>query len=269
MVWLALALVGCATSTTVEPLGDDAVCDVLFGLPNDNSGLDEQECQPQIVSDGEVVWQAPVYTEADLAALGALTLLDTLQALPEDPYLTPDVFQPRPTRVCAVHLDGAGGYTLTTHAGVEQARISGGRITHGGGCGLCSTLEDFVVYAGTGDLTQPVRQCGLETFNDGHEANVACLEDIGFTPPCADIWARNTAHTRAECLSDCIALLDEPYHTSSGAPNACIACDEAQSGPVFKAVAGRTRRNSGLPTALCRECGSVWRVDQHDVLALP
>jgi len=31
----------------------------------------------------------------------------------------------------------------------------------------------------------------------------------------------------------------------------------AQSGPVFKAVAGRTRRNSGLPNALCRPCSEV------------
>jgi hypothetical protein len=32
---------------------------------------------------------------------------------------------------------------------------------------------------------------------------------------------------------------------------------EVQSGPVFKAVAGRTRRNSGLPNALCRPCSEV------------
>ena len=31
----------------------------------------------------------------------------------------------------------------------------------------------------------------------------------------------------------------------------------AQSGPVFKAVSGRTRRNSGLPNALCRPCSEV------------
>jgi hypothetical protein len=38
---------------------------------------------------------------------------------------------------------------------------------------------------------------------------------------------------------------------------ACLLCGETQSGPVFKAVAGRTRRNSGLPKALCRPCSEV------------
>ena len=47
------------------------------------------------------------------------------------------------------------------------------------------------------------------------------------------------------------------YHTPDGALNPCIQCDEDESGPVFKAVAGRTRRNSGLASALCRPCESV------------
>jgi hypothetical protein len=59
----------------------------------------------------------------------------------------------------------------------------------------------------------------------------------------------------------CIALLDDPYHEPDGALNACLQCDEDESGPVFKAVAGRTRRNSGLATALCRPCETVWRVE--------
>jgi len=33
------------------------------------------------------------------------------------------------------------------------------------------------------------------------------------------------------------------------------------SGPVFKAVAGRTRRNSGLASALCRPCESVYPLE--------
>jgi len=48
-----------------------------------------------------------------------------------------------------------------------------------------------------------------------------------------------------------------PYHLPDGRLNDCLLCDEVQSGPVFKAVAGRTRRNSGLPNALCRPCSEV------------
>ncbi len=42
-----------------------------------------------------------------------------------------------------------------------------------------------------------------------------------------------------------------------GSLSPCIACDEDKSGPVFKAVAGRTRRNSGIPNAICRPCDQV------------
>ena len=134
-------------------------------------------------------------------------------------------------------------------------------MTHGGGCGLCSSLADLAVYAGNGDLTAPVRQCGLVGAVGGFEATVACLRELGFTPPCAQIWAYNTRHTQQECFDVCVALLDDPYHEPSGALNACLQCDEDRSGDVFKAVAGRTRRNSGLATALCRPCETVWRVE--------
>ena len=80
---------------------------------------------------------------------------------------------------------------------------------------------------------------------------------LGFTEPCAQIWYFNTLHTRERCLAPCVAALDEPYHLPDGSLNECILCDEVQSGPVFKAVAGRTRRNSGVASALCRPCREV------------
>ena len=213
--------------------------------------------------DGEVLFEAQSVTDAMLDDWRAATHLDPLDALPTDPYLAPDAVLADVApdgSVCAIHRE-EGGYRLQTHASVEVARDAGGRITHGGGCGRCSSLQDLAVYAGTPDLTTPVRECGIEGFVTGHEGNVACLEALGFSPACADIWARNTAYTREVCLDVCLELLGAPYHDDDGDPNACIQCDEDLSGPVFKAVAGRTRRNSGLPTALCRPCGSVWRIE--------
>eukprot|EP00924_Labyrinthula_sp_SR-Ha-C_P007970 snap_masked-scaffold_41-processed-gene-2.46-mRNA-1 protein AED:0.18 eAED:0.23 QI:0/-1/0/1/-1/1/1/0/330 len=42
---------------------------------------------------------------------------------------------------------------------------------------------------------------------------------------------------------------DGPYRL-----NACLQCDECRSGPIFQLVAGRTRRNSGIQSA-------IWRPD--------
>ena len=97
----------------------------------------------------------------------------------------------------------------------------------------------------------------------GEEANIECLMNIGFDGPCAQIWYFNTRHTSEVCLDVCMALLEAPNHNPDASLNACIQCDEDESGPVFKAFSGRTRRNSGLPSALCRPCEAVSPVD-HD-----
>jgi hypothetical protein len=86
---------------------------------------------------------------------------------------------------------------------------------------------------------------------------MACLRALGFTAPCAQIWYFNTLHTRDQCLLPCLAALGQPYHQADGTLNECLVCDEEKSGPVFKAVAGRTRRNTGVPNAMCRPCAEV------------
>ena len=57
--------------------------------------------------------------------------------------------------------------------------------------------------------------------------------------------------------------IDEPYNLEDGSLNACLQCDEDVSGDVFKTVAGRTRRNSGLASAICRPCETVWRIEHR------
>ena len=49
--------------------------------------------------------------------------------------------------------------------------------------------------------------------------------------------------------------------------NRCLECDERESGPVFKSWAGRTRRNSGLTSAINRPADSLARLSQ-DFLGL-
>jgi hypothetical protein len=133
---------------------------------------------------------------------------------------------------------------------------------------VCSTLQDLAVYLGTPNLGDPVRECALIGFGGDPEGTLACILDLGFTEPCAQIWAFNSANTRRACLEPCLAALDEPGQSPDGSLNACLACDEEQSGPVFKAVAGRTRRNSGIPSAICRDPGEVARI-RHDEYPWP
>jgi hypothetical protein len=259
VVLAALALAACG-ETAPEPAAvtPDPGCAALFGQPSRNTGLSADQCRPTCTCGGQT-FTPPAYTEAELLALEARVLIDPPEPPASDPYETPAAFPERPSAVCAVLSDDAValGYRLQTFEDEPTAAAAGAQLTHHGACGLCSSLADLTVYLRRSDLTTPVRDCGLRGFKEGDEANLQCLRDVGFTPACAAIWFYNTRHTRTECLSECLAHLNKPHHLDDGGLNPCIQCDEDKSGAVFKAVAGRTRRNSGVPTALCRPCDSV------------
>ena len=225
--------------------------------------MSDAQCFARIEGETET-WLPPVWDADRLAELRAWTL-DPAQEVPsEDPYGEDKDWTPVAGAVCAVHRTQKNTYRLETHDSVQAAWDAKGIVTHGGACGLCSSLADLAAYAGTTDLTEPVRQCGLKGLTEGLEAVDACIqEQVGFTPACSRIWAYNTQNTRNACLDSCLAALDDPYHLENGTLNPCLQCDEDESGPVFKGVAGRTRRNSGLATALCRPCESVWRLDHN------
>lgn len=264
-----LALASC-TSTPAGGPGDagldasDAqvdVCAALFGVPNENTGLDETQCRPVCGCDADA-FMPRVWDAASLAALRATTWTDATAELGADPYAAPPPPPPPADTVCAVLFSAAtpNSYSVATFASTGDAVASGAIVTHAGACGVCSSLQDLAVYAGTPDLTAPVRQCGLDQLGD-FPGLVGCLEGLGFTRPCAQIWAYNTEHTRAACGAVCLRLLRAPYHLADGGLNDCLACDETQSGDVFKSVAGRTRRNSGLANAMCRPCSEVIHLD--------
>lgn len=232
----------------------------LFGTPNEKTGLSSEQCRPMCTNCSDGTFESPTFDEARLDALRAWTLVDAPALLASDPYETePPVVSP--SSVCAVVVEDAEArtYNVRTFESREAAENEGAIVTHYGVCGLCSSLEDLAVYAGTPDLTDPVRACGLRA-SSSHASLRACLEELGFTSPCADIWAYNTTHTRNACLSVCVRLLSAPYHNADGSLNACLQCDEDMSGDVFKAVAGRTRRNTGVASSMCRPCSEVHRI---------
>ncbi len=249
-------------------------CTVLFGRPNAQTGLSDDQCQPRCACRDDLgtdrVWQPPDYDEAFLAALTATAHANPYALLSEDPYangMAPPTDTPE--TVCAIRwepqddLPGPPRYNLETFASAAAAAAAGATPTHFGGCGRCSTLDNLAVYIRYPDLTEPVRACGVLGITQGETANLECLQDLGFDPACAQIWYFNTVNTRTLCFEVCVAALDAPFHEPDGSLNACLQCDEDLSGPVFKAVAGRTRRNSGLANALCRPCNEVEPIEHN------
>ncbi len=257
-----------SAATSITDAGTDAVlpsdqggiaCSTFFGRPTEKTGLTEEQCAPRCDC-GDRSFEAAEFDATRLERLSALQWSNPAQELAGDPY-----GEPAPTvneQVCGVVVDGSS-YSTQTFESAAMAETAGAVVTHFGVCGVCSSLQDLAVYASSIDLTTPVRQCGIVGIAQGEEASLQCLLDLGFTTPCAQVWYYNTLHTRTECQDVCIRLLNAPYQNPDGSLNECLACDEEKSGPVFKAIAGRTRRNSGLASALCRPCEDV-RALGHD-----
>jgi hypothetical protein len=165
-----------------------------------------------------------------------------------------------PDAVCAINYLGDASrqtYVTYTFANAAAARANGSFVTHLRPCGLCSSTVDLAVYLGSPDLTNPVRKCGLKGAISRKWA-ISCLTGLGFSPSCALIWYYNTVNTRKNCLEVCLKYINAPNNEGPNGPlNPCLQCDEDKSGPVFKRVSGRTRRGSGLLSAIWRPPSTV------------
>lgn len=196
-----------------------------------------------------------------------------------DPYATENTqivqrWMKEPTRateVCAVRFmdPDRSSYELRRFDSSPEAEESGFIVTHQGRCGSCSTLEDLAIYLSVPDLTTPARHC---TRRFGINSKKQCFQErIGFTPYCSESWAYNASNTRRECLGTCISdygffnLLFRRYPgpntDDNGQLRSCLRCDEEMSGPGFKYSAGRTRRNSGIQSAIKRTESEIFPVD--------
>lgn len=248
-------------------------CSHLFGLPTKNTGLTDEQCQP-IIDLPDLHWEEPIYTNDYVEQLENAVLLTDMREkfynITEDPYPNQDEYLGKHTEhtVCGILIQ-TDGYELETYDSKEEAENAGAEITHYGPCGLCSTMQDLAVYIREPDLTAPVRACGVAGLTKpAAEAEAIareCLQDIGFSDPCIDIWYWDIENTKNSCMATCLkdSNLTKPHHNEDLSLNACVQCDEDESGPLFKVMSGRTRRNSGLSSALCRPCQTVQPVDHH------
>lgn len=183
------------------------------------------------------------------------------------------VTKPTNTQVCAVRFTDSNrtDYELRTFATPEKAIANDYVITHRYHCGTCSSLRNLAVYMAKPDLTTPARSCARKLTLRGIKR--CLIEDIGFEAQCAETWAYNVAHTKRRCMTTCVKHygvwrvlrndMGDAHIGSNGELNPCLACDEYISGPGFQYTAGRTRRSSGLVSAIQRSAAEVFRVDHR------
>ncbi|MBW2508684.1 MAG: hypothetical protein JRE81_08650 [Deltaproteobacteria bacterium] len=230
-------------------------CATLFCSSDEQLETDGR-CTPSCMC-GRYTFVEPRYDEHDTHALRSWRLLNPVAPLAGDPFSEPSTERDETQGYCAaVPVDPsphARTYRLQTFPTERSARAAGGQVTHSGRCGACSSFQDLAVYIEQKDLNRAGRLCGLRGTL-GSKGQLTCFKKLGFTEACAQIWSFNVDHTRSECMGSCMATIPTKHKRPDGSLNPCLACDEENSGPVFKAVAGRTRRASGLSSAIARPC---------------
>lgn len=152
-------------------------------------------------------------------------------------------------------------YELREFPSKDEAQNASFIVTHQGKCGTCSNLKDLAVYLEM-NLTEPIRKCAMKTVLSKRWAR-NCIVAVGFTETCADIWLYNSINTRKECFLICLKswIIGEPNNKPDGSLNDCLQCDEDKSGPVFKYFSGRTRRNSGIDSAIKRLGSQIYKMN--------
>jgi len=208
----------------------------------------------------EEAWKQPKYDQTFLDNLASKKPTNAPERPAIDPFLDPNFSTwMDPEEVCAVKFQPPNNeyYSMETYASEKAAIDDGAIVTHQYACGLCSSLKDLIVYVAKPDLTTPVRKCALKSFIS-EEWALDCLQDLGFSEPCADIWLFNARNTRKRCMSICMLLMRSPNNLPDGSLNRCIACDEEMSGPYFKKGSARTRRDSGIISAISRPGPAVY-----------
>ena len=242
-------LISCVNDSPLEPCKGQ-----MFGKPISRTGLSADKCMPVCQCEG---FATKEFSAQEISDLRNWNLLHPYEELNSNPYQNPLNLPSTEGWVCAVMVESLSNktYRLQNYESKEKAESEGAIVTHFDLCGVCSTLEDLAVYAENLDIGANVRQCGFQNFSAPFENLVSCIQDLGFSLPCAQIWAYNLRNTQAECLSFC--LNNDPYHLEDGSLSPCLECDEIKSGPVFKTVAGRTRRNTGIASSICRFCEEV------------
>lgn len=211
----------------------------------------------------------PTYNETVWSSFASKSLLNPFPALVDDPYKNPNFNTTWPDTVCAIvypNPQDRTAYRLENFESPEEAAKAGGFVTHLHPCGYCSTAQDLSVYMRYPDLTDPVRICGVKaTISESW--GLDCLGDIGFSEGCSKIWLLDSKNTRKYCSGIC--LWDWIWDVPSNVPpdsynlNPCIECDETKSGPIFKVVSGRTRRNSGLKSSINRPESEIYPITHY------
>ncbi|KAL7566996.1 hypothetical protein ACA910_019923 [Epithemia clementina (nom. ined.)] len=170
--------------------------------------------------------------------------------------------------VCGIHYEesSCSSYKLQTYADKDLATGQGAFVTHLGACGVCSTTQDLAAFMKQMDMITASENCEVKA-SAGQSSGRECFEALGFSSPCADLWANAARNNEKNCAFKCVVqdLQDTPFNGDSPtcSMNECLQCMEYNSAKTFQQFAGRTHASSGILSAVVRLCSDFANIQQQ------
>lgn len=210
------------------------------------------------------------YSDGEIAMLRSHKLINPI-SLPCNPYEnstcnTVPALDEASMALCATkYASDCSTYELRSFSDLGDATAAGFTFTHLGPCGVCSTLQDLASYMANEDMVLPEKGCGALASASEAAAASCFAQTTGMSPTCAQLHAYQAAEIlRGPCRDACEKSLNEPYNLEPDCRlNDCLQCTDDGPGVTFMKFAGRTRKNSGIKSAVQRNCSDVFFVDQY------
>ena len=177
-------------------------------------------------------------------------LVNPPDLLKKNPFDKKKIKKYKQLGICAIIPINSTKYKLQSFSSKKQLPKHA-IITHYGKCGTCSSTQDLAIYKKKRNLTDPIKRCALRGML-AKKWNHKCVKNIGFSKPCAQVWFYNSQNTLKKCWKPCLKHYFSKNNISKSKLNPCLQCDENINGPIFKRLAGRTRRNSGIKSSIQR-----------------
>lgn len=163
-------------------------------------------------------------------------------------------------------------YELVTFDTLDEAQEADGvKVIHSGPCGVCSNAIDFAVRMKTiDDLQSQSISCTFPYYFDRTFDNVvACYQKLGFTKPCATLWAHFSVTNLEQCQSVCAPVGGKITMNQDLPPTCpftdCIPCS-SQFTMAFNQLAGvyRSAYNAGFNDYIAFPCSMFTRIENLD-----
>eukprot|EP00540_Astrosyne_radiata_P017432 CAMPEP_0116833406 /NCGR_PEP_ID=MMETSP0418-20121206/6418_1 /TAXON_ID=1158023 /ORGANISM="Astrosyne radiata, Strain 13vi08-1A" /LENGTH=356 /DNA_ID=CAMNT_0004462851 /DNA_START=32 /DNA_END=1102 /DNA_ORIENTATION=- len=164
-------------------------------------------------------------------------------------------------------------YRVVQYDTVDDAVQEGASVIHKGKCGVCSNANDVGLRGSEIDFQQEILLCSLDYSLSGSNPNrfqalIDCMSDptksIGFSEPCARLWAHYSALNFFLCSEPCASGLTGTISFNGPPPKCepsdCRQCTIDLIQDIFDDLSGFTMNGAGFLEDIVYPCDEYYPI---------